>query len=346
MRIKQEDIEAVKASVSLVDLVEKRLGPPKKIEGNCHVWLCPFHGEDSPSFKVFHDTNKYYCFGCGAQGDAVTWLQKTEGLGFRTVVQQIHRAAEQAPNAVVVRNPASTARTRTPDDKWQLAAQRFVEQCERELWSGHGQRQREYLSQRGLTDETVRIARLGYNQHGFALSPGEWGLPADMQMSSRYVGVGIIIPWYIDGKLWAVNRRQHLNPEQEKEGVPRYIMLRGSKKGLYQIGAFDLSRPLVLVEGEIDALTVHQEAGDLVTVAATGSVSGARAEQWRALLAQAPLVLLAFNADVQGDEGAEYWLKQLPNARRWRPLVDDVNTMHQRNFPIHRWVEIGLKKFK
>jgi hypothetical protein len=99
------------------------------------------------------------------------------------------------------------------------------------------------------------------------------------------------------------------------------------------------------VEGEIDALTVLQAAGDLAVAVATGSTGGARRAKWVAQLALAPLVLVAFDNDknLAGDLAAAWWLGVLPNARRWRPVAGkDVNAMHTVGIDVRAWVQAGL----
>jgi hypothetical protein len=100
-----------------------------------------------------------------------------------------------------------------------------------------------------------------------------------------------------------------------------------------------------MVEGEIDALTIQQTAGDLVVAVATGSTAGSRQAKWLAQLAIAPLVLVAFDVDANqaGDRAASWWLQVLDNARRWRPeTYKDVNAMHTAGLDVRKWVQTGL----
>ena len=72
------DLASLKLSVSLTELVERRLGPPT---GKTNpMWPCPFHDDKDPSFGVFVDqagAERYKCFGCGATGDVFDWLEAT-----------------------------------------------------------------------------------------------------------------------------------------------------------------------------------------------------------------------------------------------------------------------------
>ena len=105
------------------------------------------------------------------------------------------------------------------------------------------------------------------------------------------------------------------------------------------------AKPVLLVEGEIDAMTAIQEAGDLIAAVATGSTAGARREPWIGRLAAAPCVLLAFDCDRNGagDRRRPGGCRRLPNAVRWRPLLHDVNAMHVRGVSVRTWAAAGIE---
>jgi hypothetical protein len=125
----------------------------------------------------------------------------------------------------------------------------------------------------------------------------------------------------------------------------RYINLPGGANGLYMADCLRSDKPAMLAEGEIDALTVAQYAGDVVTPVATGGKEGARRPKWVARLALAPLVLVAMDNDpdpTKGEQGAAYWLGALSNAKRWRPYWKDANQMAQDGCDLRSWALAGL----
>src|SRR5436190_13505813 len=91
-RIRQEDIEAVRERTDLAKVVSGYL-TLKKAGHDSLVGLCPFHPEKTPSLSVSPSKGVYYCFGCGAGGDAVKFLQQVENLTFREAVERLAQTA-------------------------------------------------------------------------------------------------------------------------------------------------------------------------------------------------------------------------------------------------------------
>src|SRR6187397_1882702 len=79
MGIRDEDVAAVKAASDIVNIVSQTTQLRK--QGAEFVGRCPFHADNSPSFAVNAGTNVYYCFGCGAKGDVVTYVQGARAWG-------------------------------------------------------------------------------------------------------------------------------------------------------------------------------------------------------------------------------------------------------------------------
>ena len=173
---------------------------------------------------------------------------------------------------------------------------------------------------RGLSDETIRKAALGYHPGPFRAPASQWG-------RTTWLAQGIVIPWLIEGGIWRLTIRD----ERVTEGNRRYLQVKGGSNGLYLAQSLLLKRQaVVLLEGEFDALSVAQECGDLVAVVATGTTKGSHTPRWVSLLAQQERVLVAFDAERdKGDADAEWWIQRLGNAQRLRPLWSDANQMLQ-----------------
>ena len=94
--ISQETIEAVRHQVSIVSVIGDRVRLERR--GQSHVGLCPFHKEKSPSFHVNAERGFFYCFGCQAGGNVISFVQQLDGLTFPEAVREL---AERAGIEVV-----------------------------------------------------------------------------------------------------------------------------------------------------------------------------------------------------------------------------------------------------
>jgi len=83
----RKTIDEIKSKVDIVDFVNFYLSLTKK--GKNYSALCPFHSESTPSFYVFPDTQTFHCFGCGAHGDIITFLEKYEQISFLDALKKI-----------------------------------------------------------------------------------------------------------------------------------------------------------------------------------------------------------------------------------------------------------------
>jgi len=213
----------------------------------------------------------------------------------------------------------------------------FYEAAEARLWEPPGARALAYLHHRGLTDDTIRAAQLGYHGVETWEEPQLWGLAADQKRI--WLPPGIVFPWLIGSELWHISIRRI----GDTVGIePRYVVVSGSGNTLFGVDTLQPNAPAMLVEGVLDALSVLQEAGDLLAVVATGSTTGGRLERWVGRLSLASTVLVAFEADDAG-EAAAWWLMALgARAKRWRPYWGDPNQLLQDSVDLRMWVREGL----
>jgi DNA primase len=318
---------------------------------------CPLCRRGKDRFKVWPVLRRWACLGfkagragCDRSGDAVDYLRQRDGMSYADACAQLGRTQIVCPGrlpAPQILSVSAPAQLRPPSDVWQTRAAAWIRECETLLFDQQGSGARCWLEQRGLTEATIRQARLGYNPYDRHEVRARWGLPPASQGCSRSVWLprGILIPWLVGGDIWRINVRRPLTPQQTEDGQPKYVGPAGFSPALYGADYLTLDKPVVLVEGEIDALTVQQVAGDLVTAVATGATGGARRAGWVAQLALAPVVLVAFDVDpnAAGDQAAAWWLRVLTSARRLRPVgCKDVNAMHTAGIDVRAWVQTGL----
>ena len=269
---------------------------------------------------------RWWCRRCERRGDGIDLLREMMGLSFREAADAVGRASHLPAAAPRV---LQQSRLCPPNTTWQSRAEKVAKKAEAALWGPQGARALSYLQGRGFASGTLRDARLGYLAEERRETPETWGAPAVHR--PLWLPRGIVIPWRACGSIWRLNIRR-------PAGEPRYIGPAGSGNGLYGADVVHPGRPVVMCEGELDALAVAQEAGDLASAVATGSTSGARHRRWLAFLLTAPEVLVAFDGDAAGEKAAAWWLEQLPNARRLMPQYKDAAGMLEAGADVRGWV--------
>lgn len=310
---------------------------------------CPFCGGDD-RFRVWpeHPDGKprFWCRQCERHGDMIDYVQEHDKCSFREACEALNlNFDEYKPDRFsgLSDNGKTTEQlTVAPPDAWQDRARQFVEYAQDQLWNGDTWAL-DYLHERGLTDAVILHAGLGYNPRSLHDKWESWGLEPVAGKKGVWCGAGIVIPWEIGGDLWRVNVRLKDPFEGSNGRKVKYIGPAGFRNGLYNADALNMDKPAVLTEGEIDALTIMQNAEDLVAAVATGSTGGSRRTRWLGRLALPPRVLVAYDNEVdKGDEAAKYWLDALSNAKRWRPYWEDANAMARDGANVRHWVQIGL----
>ncbi|HYM97497.1 MAG TPA: CHC2 zinc finger domain-containing protein, partial [Candidatus Sulfotelmatobacter sp.] len=151
----------VKAKVDLVKIVQEHVRLTKR---NRDLWgLCPFHQEDSPSFKVNPQMQSWYCFGCQRSGDVFTFVELIEKTDKRGALQTL---AERA--GVELKKLSPEQKERTDTRKRALAMLKLAAQYyEYVLWSSPaGEPGRKLLESRRVSEETARKFQLGYAPAG------------------------------------------------------------------------------------------------------------------------------------------------------------------------------------
>jgi DNA primase len=163
-RYTQDSIERLREAVDMVDLVGSRTDLRRV--GSRWVGLCPFHDERTPSFSVNADQGLYHCFGCGVGGDAIGFIRETEALDFAESVELL---AERY-NVELKREREDPAEEERRKRRGRLLAllERTTAFYEKYLWASDDARAaRDYLSGRGLSEETLRAFRVGWAPSGW-----------------------------------------------------------------------------------------------------------------------------------------------------------------------------------
>ena len=318
MAIAEEDIERVRATVSIVDVVQQYVALRKT--GRNWVGLCPFHAEKSGSFNVREETARYKCFGCQAGGDVFKFVQEIEHVDFVTAVEKLAGRA----GITLTYTSGGESQDRQRRKKLVSAMEAAVDWYhERLLTSPDAREARDYLRQRGLSGDVARRFRLGY-------APDDWdllsrhlrdrGVPADVLQD---VGLSftnksgrlqdsfrarVMFPIFTDtGEAVAFGGRilpGSSDPAKYKNSSETKIYFKS--KTLYGMNwaKNDVVKAdqVIVCEGYTDVIGFHRSG---ITRAVATCGTALTEEHVRLLKRFANKVVLAFDADKAGQGAAE-----------------------------------------
>ena len=155
----QNFIEEVKYRNKIEDVISSYVN--LKRAGSNYQGVCPFHSEKTPSFTVFPNTESFYCFGCGAGGDVISFVMRAENLEYPGAIEFLaKRAGLQMPESSEGGETVKRARYYEMNRE----AARFFNKC---LSLPEAEDARKYLAQRGLTPAAVKRFGLGFAPNSF-----------------------------------------------------------------------------------------------------------------------------------------------------------------------------------
>lgn len=153
-------LQELRLKTDVVDLISSYVSLKKR--GNTYVGLCPFHNEKTPSFTVYENTQSFYCFGCGAGGDGVSFMRKIENLDYIDAVKALaQRAGMQMPDDGYDDSLSKKRRTILEINR---ETAKFYHNY---MMSEQGKVGLQYFLNRGLSQKTIRHFGLGY-------APNKW----------------------------------------------------------------------------------------------------------------------------------------------------------------------------
>jgi DNA primase len=268
--IPEHKIQEVLERVDLVGLISRHVELKKS--GREFKGRCPFHQEKTPSFYVVPEKRFYFCHGCRASGDAVSFVQRYFGKTFLDAVRDLAR--ELGVDLEAAADPAARERQQLKEAT-DLAAEHFRAL----LWEEEGRRARAYLESRGISEETARNFGLGWAPAAWSSLADrfakagmlEWGMSAGL-ISRRQKGDGYYD--FFRSRLMIPIRAPEGRPIAfggrlvDAEEGPKYLNSRESR--LYNksdtLFGMDQARDeirrrkaAVLVEGYFDCIALHQE---------------------------------------------------------------------------------------
>ena len=283
MRYSDDIIEEVRSKNDIVDVVSQYVKLTRK--GSSYFGLCPFHNEKTPSFSVTPGKQMYYCFGCGAGGNVFNFIMEYENFTFGEALKYLaDRAGVELPRIEYSREVREKAKEKSELlEINKQAAQYYYYQLRTEKGAAGYQ----YLSGRGLTEETMRSFGLGYSDKfsdGLYRYLKSKGYKDDRLRESGLFNVDERHGMY--DKFWnrvifpimdVNNRVIGFGGRVMGDGKPKYLNSPETKifdksRNLYGLNVARKTRKnyIILCEGYMDVISMHQ-AGFTNAVASLGT---------------------------------------------------------------------------
>ncbi|MEO0825543.1 MAG: DNA primase [Cyanobacteria bacterium J06635_15] len=323
-RLHPETIDAVRDRVDIVDIVSDQVVLKK--QGKDFVGLCPFHDDKSPSFSVSPSKQFYYCFSCGAGGNAFKFMMELNKRSFADVVLDLARRYQVPVKTLEPEKRQELQRSLSLREQLfeiVAVAAKFYEHALRQV---DGQQALAYLfEQRGLSEETIQQFQLGYAPGGWQTLYGylvehkrypvdlveKAGLIVPRQKGSGYYDRfrdRLMIPIHdnqsriigFGGRAFGDDKPKYLN-SPDTELFDKGKTLFGLDKARAAIAKQDRA---IVVEGYFDVIALHA-VGIQNVVASLGTALNAAQVRQLLRYTESKQVVLNFDADAAGIKAAE-----------------------------------------
>ncbi len=321
--------------------------------GSGNRFNCALCEDLNRALEYYPDTDSFFCFRCDNGGDVFDWYQLLRGMSPKEVALHVDPMCDvipikprlrvaPSPRIIPIRPQAQA------DLDWQAAVAQVIAASKKALRSKAGGPALAYLHGRGLDDLTINQLSFGFNPEYRALGPFA-ALRKPDKDGLMHVLRGIVIPLVARGSLpevpiyrGAVIRRQLETPDAplplKANGKPedRYISLAGTDRHeLYphaEIHPSQLPAPVLIVEGEMDAATLMQEAGQIGPVVTLGGASGSLSDFALEQICQADHFMVLTDRDPRGLAAYFKWKERLAGKHVWRGSlpcgIKDINAYH------------------
>ena len=238
-----------------------------------------------------------------------------------------------------------------PPKAWQEKASAFVDWAHKQLEQSPAAKQQLHL--RGFNDQTIIQNKLGYainssstGSHDFFRERSEWGLPCEYKAGGKakklWLPSGLVIPTMSDGgcvyKL-KVRRQEWYS----QDPLPKYVEISGSKSCPSIYGNIE-SKVTIVLESELDAMLIQQEANDICCCVALGGASKRPDSYTDHLLGKYTLILWCLDNDEAGKKAALWWRESYPNLRFWPVPIGKSpgDALKDHGINLREWILNGI----
>ena len=308
-RYSSEIIDEVRQSNDIVEVIAQYI--TLKRSGRNYFGLCPFHNEKSPSFSVSPDKQIFHCFGCGVGGDVFSFYGKINGLNFYESIQAL---AERANITLpVLENNMDTAKEELKQKVYKVN-EFAADFYHKRLYESTSKTAQEYVKKRKLSNETLKAFKIGYSgnfnelyqelvKQGFQeteiLESGLVNKNDNGKFIDRYRKRLMFPICDTRGKVIAFGGRVLDDSKPKYINSPENVVYSKGRHlfGLNVAKKHDIKKRLLIVEGYMDVISLHQR-GVTNVVAALGTAL--TEHQGYLLRNNTEQIILSFDSDEAG----------------------------------------------
>ena len=311
MRISEEIIQKVKEENDIVDVISETV--ILKRSGRNYIGLCPFHNDKSPSLSVSPDKQIYKCFSCGEAGNVITFVMKQKNYNF---IEAIKSLAERANIVLQIENSKQSAVSQKKDILYKInveAARYYFKNLTVNNVA------KEYFSNRGIKNSTIRKFGLGYAKEGWTNII--YYLKRQGYNDNQLIDAGLVIKNENKGTIYDRFRNRVMFPVFDIRGKvigfggrvfddskPKYLNSPETLVFHKGVNLYGLNfavkdgindRTLIIVEGYMDCISLHQYG---ITNAIASLGTALTVNQARLIKRHADKVVISYDADIAGQK--------------------------------------------
>jgi len=313
--------------MTILDLIESSAGGSyrKKAStlGGEYKGPCPWCGGED-RFSIHPNQDHYVCRQCRKAGDSIQFVKNYYNKSYVEACQHLDipvntklRPSLDPADPRHNQNIKWSPRLATmPPKAWQNKATAILFAAYKHLLSPAGKPHREWLNDRGINNNTIKTARMGWNTTSLSFDRETWGLAPETDPHTRkqkniWVPAGLIIPYFRNNSPIRLRVRQ-----QNPIGNDPYIIVSGSHMGYFDCtihtGTDESNNPAFIVEAELDAWLLYQEIHQAARVFAVGN-SSARPDTAAHEYINSHGTVLSLDTDQAGEAENTWWTKQYPH---------------------------------
>ena len=311
----KSNLDTILDSVDMIDVMDRYIDL-KRVKDDKYIALCPFHSDKNPSFNVNPEKGVYHCFGCGASGNLITFLENINNESFIDAAKELGEISGiEFQTKQLSEQELKFKRRHELMNKLQLILQHT-------LFTAAGKKALQSIKDRGLTEKQIKEYGLGYcDEKSINRYFRANDINLDEQLQTKLVELkNGAINYPIDGRVTFMIKNINGNPigfsggRIDKKSLPKYkhsIFLDEGPGFFYQDNYFS-NQPITIVEGFYDQLSLSISGINNV-ISTLGTSAGASDEKVKALLSKSNNFTICMDGDNPGRESAIKLAEMLKN---------------------------------